>query len=102
MSKSKTCRVCGVGLAIGIDGIFNMDFAEGKTQAESSESGVCVKCSKTKDGAGCNIVEDDGIKNLSKPCEHEYGSYKGTRQLWCSGCGVELDLVTRKPIGGGK
>jgi hypothetical protein len=33
-------------------------------------------------------------------CKHEYGSYKGTRQLWCSDCGVELDLITRKPKDG--
>ena len=33
-----------------------------------------------------------------KKCKHEYGSYKGTGQLWCCECGVELDVITRKPI----
>ena len=38
------------------------------------------------------------VELMAKGCEHEYGSYKGTRQLWCSDCGCELDLITRKPV----
>jgi hypothetical protein len=38
------------------------------------------------------------MNNKNNKCDHEYGSYKGTKKLWCSNCGIELDLITRKPV----
>ena len=33
-----------------------------------------------------------------KTCQHEYGTYKhGRNCLHCADCGVELDMITRKP-----
>ena len=45
-----------------------------------------------------NIYREGDKMEIKTECQHENGSYKGTRQLWCSDCGIELDMITRKPV----
>ena len=38
-------------------------------------------------------------EKLKQECKHEWGTYeKGRNCLHCSDCGVELDMITRRPV----